>query len=67
MNIKAGIRFVRGVTEKDGKAESHVNNPDEIDIDIDDENESENDEVEIEEGKSRTIKSSLGIKIRYYL
>jgi len=69
MNIKAGIRFVRGVTEKDGKAESHVNNPDEIDIDIDDENESENDEEEeeMEEGKSRTIKSNLGIKIRYYL
>lgn len=46
--MRKGIKFVRGVTEKDGKPESSVNNPDEIDIDIDDEN--ENDE-EIEEGR----------------
>ncbi|KAF3426468.1 hypothetical protein E2986_04597 [Frieseomelitta varia] len=33
---KDSIKFVRGATEKDGKAESQVNNPDEIDINIDD-------------------------------
>ncbi|XP_016906039.1 pre-mRNA-splicing factor syf1 homolog isoform X2 [Apis cerana] len=36
---KDSIKFVRGVTEKDGKPESQVNNPDEIDIDINDVNE----------------------------
>lgn len=46
-DIKGGIKFVRGITEKDGKPESHVNNPDEIDIDIDDENDND---AEIEEG-----------------
>lgn len=47
---KGNIKFVRGVTEKDGKSESRVNNPDEIDIDIDmDADENEND-AEMEEG-----------------
>lgn len=40
---------MRGVTEKDGKSESHVNNPDEIDIDMDDEDEND---AEVEEGKN---------------
>ncbi|EZA47443.1 Pre-mRNA-splicing factor SYF1 [Ooceraea biroi] len=53
-SMKAGIKFVRGVTEKDGKAESHVNNPDEIDIDMDDEDENEND-AEMEEGILRHL------------
>ncbi|KZC11912.1 Pre-mRNA-splicing factor SYF1 [Dufourea novaeangliae] len=33
---KDSIKFVRGVTEKDGRPEAQVNNPDEIDIDMDD-------------------------------
>lgn len=45
IDIKGGIKFVCGVTEKDGKPESHVNNPDKIDIDVDD----RNDDAEIEE------------------
>lgn len=57
-DLKGGIKFVRSVIEKDGKSESRVNNPDEIDIDMDDdddddenENESENEnDVEVEEG-----------------
>lgn len=48
-NAKAGIKFVRGATEKDGKVESHVNNPDEIDIDMDDEDENDENDPEVEE------------------
>jgi len=51
---------VRGVTEKDGKPESHVNNPDEIDIDIDDENDND---AEIEEGI--TIYLQVTSKLNY--
>lgn len=40
---------MRGVTEKDGKPESQINNPDEIDIDMDDEDDNDG---EIEEGKN---------------
>lgn len=48
-DLTGGIKFVRGGIEKDGKPESHVNNPDEINIDMDDDD-TENDEAEIEEG-----------------
>lgn len=52
---------MRGVTEKDGKPESHVNNPDEIDIDIDDENDND---AEIEEG---TIHLQLTSKFSHFM
>lgn len=48
--FKDNIKFVRGVTEGDGKSEPQVNNPDEIDIDMDDDSDDEERE-EIEEGK----------------
>ncbi|KAF7385318.1 pre-mRNA-splicing factor syf1 [Vespula maculifrons] len=49
--LKDTIKFVRGITETDGKESSRVNNPDEIDIDMDDDNENEGEE-EIEEEMS---------------
>lgn len=49
--MKDTIKFVRGITETDGKESSRVNNPDEIDIDMDDDNENEGEE-EIEEGNN---------------
>lgn len=50
---KDSIKFVRGITEKDGKPESQVNNPDEIDIDMDDVNDTE---ADIEEGNTESIR-----------
>ncbi|KOC67194.1 Pre-mRNA-splicing factor SYF1 [Habropoda laboriosa] len=56
---KDSIKFVRGVTEKDGKPESQVNNPDEIDIDIDDVNDNEGDIEEDIPVEKQTIPSQV--------
>ncbi|CAL1689628.1 unnamed protein product [Lasius platythorax] len=58
-DLKGGIKFVRGVTEKDGKPESYVNNPDEIDIDIDDENENDEEMEEDVPIEKRSIPSQV--------
>lgn len=47
------------MTEKDGKPESQVNNPDEIDIDINDVNEGDIEEGNIEHTIYNTLKFLL--------
>lgn len=56
---KDSIKFVRGITEKDGKPESQVNNPDEIDIDMDDVNDTEADIEEDIPIEKQTIPSQV--------
>ncbi|XP_076473392.1 pre-mRNA-splicing factor SYF1 fand isoform X2 [Bombus vancouverensis nearcticus] len=56
---KDSIKFVRGAIEKDGKAESQVNNPDEIDIDIDDVDDAEADVEEDIPVEKQTIPSQV--------
>ncbi|OAD60169.1 Pre-mRNA-splicing factor SYF1 [Eufriesea mexicana] len=56
---KDSIKFVRGVIEKDGKPESQVNNPDEINIDIDDVNDNEGDIEEDIPIEKQTIPSQV--------
>ncbi|XP_068970208.1 pre-mRNA-splicing factor syf1 homolog isoform X2 [Bombus flavifrons] len=56
---KDSIKFVRGAIEKDGKAESQVNNPDEIDIDIDDVDDTEADVEEDIPVEKQTIPSQV--------
>lgn len=63
--MKDTIKFVRGITETDGKESSRVNNPDEIDIDMDMDDDNENEgEEEIEEGNSSYL--SFFAYICYY-
>lgn len=58
--LKDTIKFVRGITETDGKESSRVNNPDEIDIDMDMDDDNENEgEEEIEEGNSSYLSFCL--------